>query len=147
VALHRRNLCGVSFNVNHMLGDANKWQQVSGQSLYIQMQTGLAQIYWQWQQAGRPQQIDYQPENADKISQIIIDKQGRPQIAQNEKGCEQMLSWFVDQKALNYRVKVSIKHNAGIILVNQDFVCRFEYAKYVYLYNTRTRQLDFAHAG
>lgn len=136
----------IGLSIKHIFVGDSKWQQISGQGLHIKMQTGLAQIYWLWQKAGRPQQIEYKPENTDEISKIAMDQQGRPQIEQSEQGCKDMLSWFIDQKALNYQVKVSTTSNEGSIGLSRQFSCKFEYAKYVYLYNTSTRQLDFIDA-
>lgn len=136
----------IGLSIKHIFVDDTKWQQISGQALHLKMQTGLAQIYWQWQKTGRPNQIMYKPENIDEISPIVIDKQGRPEIEQSEQGCKDMLSWFVDQRVLNYQVKVSINKDNNSIGSSKQFSCKFEYAKYVYLYNTSTRQLDFTDA-
>ena len=132
----------LGLNVKDLILNDGKWQQVSAQGLHIKMQTGLAQIYWQWQQAGRPNNIEYHPENVATGNYIALNVAGQPQIEQSVEGCKQMLNWFVDQKVLNNQVKVSTTIDRGVIAVD-GFSCNFEYAGYMFTYNTFTSDLNF----
>lgn len=131
----------IGLTIKHIFVDQSEWERVSGESLFKSLQTDVTQVYWQWQQSGRPASIVYQPEHATSGKVINMDSEGRIQFAHNAKGCEEFLSWFVEQKALNYRVQVSTTLYGQSSQSEQSFVCQFEYASYVYLYDTNTREL------
>ena len=152
----------LGLSIKHIFVDANRWEKVSAQSLQEQMQKGLAQIYWHWQQSGRPDVIAYQPENAAEPAIIAMSQQGLPIVAANKKACESMLSWFVTKKAFNNQVKVSTNYSDTLNsdTTNSDTLknastakgrdipsvqdsCKFEYAGYVFIYNTSSGALTF----
>jgi uncharacterized membrane protein len=131
----------VGLSIKHIFVDQSKWERVSGQSLFKSLQTEITQVYWQWQQSGRPASIVYRPEHATNGKVINIDSEGRLVFEHTAEGCEEFLSWFVEQKALNYQVQVSTTLYGQSSQREESFVCRFEYASYEYLYDTNTREL------
>ncbi|MBT1451688.1 hypothetical protein KJ365_12420 [Glaciecola sp. XM2] len=90
-----------SVAVKYLFKDDAKWQQVSLASLAAQMEHGIQQMYWQWQQEGRPSSIVYQPEHAEQAMVIQMNKTGIPVVGNDDKACEIVLSWFVQKAAVN----------------------------------------------
>lgn len=138
----------------YALHDDANWHDVSGQGLNSKIQTGLTQMYWQWQGNGRANRIEYWPENAEQGFIIEMDAQGLPIVDNDERGCLQFLYWFVDEKLLNKNVNVTttfIQTQTNVTgaqnknIENGTAMCQFQYADKFYTYDLNSGQLRFTH--
>ncbi len=139
--------------VKNALDENAQWHVISAKGLQTKMQTGLTQIYWQWQQKGRPAQIEFMPENQSSVVLMTMSKQGVPVIEANKAGCEQLLSWFVDEQYRNDQINLTttfLNRDAVTKLHNHtnnangasEKICKFEYAQHVFLYHLFTGNLN-----
>lgn len=128
--------------IKHVLLDDTAWQQTSAQGLKNKLSTGINQVYWQWQDEGRPKQILYQPEHAATAYEIPISPQGRAVFAESEAGCTQFLFWFIDKNILEDHVITSIKKVEGLEPNQASVICEFRLYKFVFIYAAETGELS-----
>jgi hypothetical protein len=129
-----------SVAVKYLFKDDAKWQQVSAQGLANQMQQGIEQMYWQWQQSGRPASIEYQPEHADHAMMIQMSSTGKPIIGHDEGACKRFLTWFVEDVAIDTFVQTTTIPREEAAEDDRGRGCEFTVAKQVIFY-----QADSAH--
>lgn len=94
----------------YALDKNTNWENTSAQGLKVKIQTGLTQIYWQWQQEGRAKQIEYKPGNVKQGFVLAMTNKGLPELEKNENGCEVFLSWFIDEKVLSNQLEVTTSY-------------------------------------
>ena len=146
----------MGLTAKHVLNDNNNatWQNLSAQGLNTKIQTGLTQMYWQWQQEGRAKQIEYRPENVKQTFIINMTNKGLPKIEMNADGCIEFLSWFVDENVLSNQLEVTttfIERNVTKrVLANGNkenakpvYICQFLYANEIFKYDLATGQFTF----
>jgi hypothetical protein len=153
----------MALTVTYTTQDDAPWQEISSKGLHGKMQTGITQIYWQWQAQGRAGSIEYWPQNAQQPFAIEMTPEGLPVVAKSERGCLQFLFWFVDEKLLNKSLNVTTTyihrnisdigqnlndsqtlgndqymHNTDLKREFDIFVCQYQYAGNVHRYNINT---------
>jgi hypothetical protein len=142
--------------IRKALNEDAHWLDVSGQGLHTKIQTGLTQIYWQWQGNGRANKIEYWPENIEYPFLIEMNDRGLPVVAKNVGGCVQFLYWFVDEKLLNKSVDVTTNYIETKYSINslrnenaedgiETAICQFEYANKVHIYDLNSGRLTFTY--
>lgn len=147
----------MAITVKYMLDDNAKWRDISSEGLHTKIQTGITQIYWQWQAQGRAKQIEYWPQNTEHGFTITMSDKGLPLVLPSKEGCLEFLIWFVDEKILNKSLKVTITYVGKNLIDNDgritgtimqdkqsDFAlstCKFEYAGKIHTYNINSGQL------
>ena len=94
--------------IRHVFSDETPWRQTIAQGVQQKISLGLEQIYWQWQNEGRPSEILYRPEHVKKAVKIPINQHGRPQFALSLDGCTEFLHWFVQDVALEQLLRVAV---------------------------------------
>lgn len=142
--------------INSTMQEGSQWQVASEQGLHNKVQTELAQIYWQWQQQGRPEHIIYSPEQAKNMFyqpqgeaieyRIQMSSLGVPIIASTIDGCKEFMTWFVEQNVLQNQIKVSIQRllitpSETERTAKQDKIqtmCQFKFFNTVYQYNVKS---------
>jgi hypothetical protein len=148
------------------------WVAISNQGLHGKMQTGITQIYWQWQSQGRTNSIEYKPENVSQTFVINMTNDGLPLIERSQQGCLEFLYWFVDKKFLNKSVNVTTTfiekrfdevgdQSSNIALSEESAAtsslqkrdisgdlqaefCNFQYGTKVHIYNLNSGTLTFS---
>lgn|GEM_PF-5216456 len=60
----------------------------------------LIQLYWAWQQQGRPDVVQYQTGNSASIASINVDEKGKPRLDLSLKNCAELFFAIVPQKEL-----------------------------------------------
>lgn len=125
-----------SVAVKHVFDDGTKWQEVTATGLAFKMKQDLAQMYWQWQQEGRPPYIVYQPEHAQSAMKIKMQANGLPMLTKQEGTCKQVLAWFVEDAVIDVFIQVEpltgekSAKNEGMdcqfTIAKQDIFYRFE---------------------
>jgi len=126
--------------VKYLFEDDAKWQQVSAQSLANQMEQGIKQMYWQWQQEGRPASIEYRPEHAEHAMTIKMSSTGKPIVGNEEDTCNQILTWFVKDVAIGTMIQATTILSDKALKDDRGRGCEFSVAKQVIFY-----QADTAH--
>jgi hypothetical protein len=130
------------------------WQGMSAQGLNVRIQTGITQIYWQWQQQGRAKQIEYRPENVKQAFVINMTNKGLPDVEKNEDGCNEFLSWFVDENVLSNQMEVTTNYSERKVshtaltdgakeLAEPVYSCQFLYANTILEYDLKSGQFTF----
>lgn len=135
-----------------------KWQRTSAQGLYNKVQTGLSQVFWLWQQQGRPAYVLYKPQYAAKTYRIDMDNKGIPQIERSAKGCMAILALFVEKDFVENHFKVSIQRmkqgSSAMVpytelspvndISNADsdrgvmhVLCKYEFYDFIFTYNIK----------
>jgi len=142
----------MAFTAKYALDDDASWQKVSAQGLHVKIQTGLSQMYWQWQQQGRANQIEYKPENVKRAFIIDMSNEGVPLVEKNEQGCKTFLSWFIEEKVLNNQLDVTTTYiqettidlPTGAKLQREPiYSCHFDYANKILRYDLSTGHFTF----
>jgi len=125
----------------------NAFNKVSFSGLQVKIETGLQQIYWQWQHQGRPDYIDY-PLPGDIVERetikIATNNQCLALVENSQQGCEEFISWFIDKKLLNKALQMSttvVRETNE--LDEESFYCKLEYANRVFMYHPQTGDLRF----
>jgi hypothetical protein len=142
--------------MKYALNEQTYWHDVSGQGLNAKIQTGLTQMYWQWQGNGRADNIEYWPQNADQAFTIQMNNKGLPVVTKDKSGCLQFLYWFIDKKLLNKSVNVTTTYipaqanvdgagNKNMKSGIESSMCQFQYADKFYTYDLNSGQLQFTH--
>jgi hypothetical protein len=126
--------------VKYLLKDDAKWQQVSAHSLANQMEHGIKQMYWQWQQEGRPASIEYRPEHVEHAMTINMSSTGKPIVGDENDTCNQILTWFVKDAAIDTMIQATTIPSEDALEDNRGRGCEFTVAKQVIFY-----QADTAH--
>lgn len=98
----------VTLSITQIFSDDAQWEQVSAKGLQQKINVGLEQMYWQWQNEGRPNQIFYRPENTKHAFAIAMRDDGKPQFEVSIANCEKFLNWFVQDVSIDQFVSVSI---------------------------------------
>jgi hypothetical protein len=138
------------------------WLDISSQGLHGKIQTGVTQMYWQWQGQGRTSTIEYGPENVDSPFVINMTQNGLPILQQDDAGCFEFLSWFIDKNLLNKSLNVTTTYISKSLYNNSEKTrglsngsestqeagkelnhayCQFEYAGKFHTYDINTGQL------
>jgi hypothetical protein len=128
----------VSLSVKHMFGNEPKWLRVSAKGLQQKISVGLEQIYWQWQNEGRPAEILYQPEHAQHAVAIKIRGDGTPQFEVNSDACSEFLNWFVQDVSIEHFVQINTN---GEAIAQTQQACRYIIANHSFAYHVHTAQL------
>lgn len=95
-----------------------EWDDVSSLGLSSKMNSTLQQIYWQWQNEGRPGSILYSrgkpnsllSSNSDKIStvKLYLSANGVLEIDKDIEGCKQLLELFIGDKYPISRLQIEV---------------------------------------
>lgn len=155
----------MALTIKYTMKSDTTWRDVSSQGLHTKIQTGLTQMYWQWQAQGRATSIEYWPQNAEQAFVINMSSTGLPVVNPDNEGCLTFLNWFVDKKILNKNVNVTITYiqktfeeqgqSAPRSKIQGEQAkevkgeaihsyCQFHYAGKVHQYDITTGQLRFA---
>jgi hypothetical protein len=127
--------------VKYLFKDDAKWQQVSAQGLALQMQQGIEQMYWQWQQSGRPAYIEYQSEHAEHVMTIQMSSTGKPIMGNDEGACKRILHWFVEDVAIDTFVQTITIPRDEAAEDDRGRGCEFTVAKQVIFYQADSAQI------
>lgn len=144
----------MTMTVKYTFEENTSWQSISAQGLNTKIQTGITQIYWQWQQQGRANTIEYKPANAKQGFVINMSNKGLPELQKSEEGCNEFLSWFVEEKVLSNQIEVTTSHIERNVTnqvtndgtkdhVKADYVCQFLYANTLLEYDLKSGHLTF----
>lgn len=145
----------MAMTVKYTIEENTGWQSISAQGLNTKIQTGITQIYWQWQQQGRAKKIEYRPENVKQAFAINMSNKGLPELRKSKDGCNEFLSWFVEEKVLSNQIEVTTSYierevtnqitNDGTKKdhVETDYVCQFLYANTLLEYDLKSGHLTF----
>jgi len=128
--------------VKHVVIDDTAWQRTSAMGLKNKLTTGINQIYWQWQEEGRPKKIAYYPEHAANSVEIPISTSGRAIFDATEDGCNRFLYWFIDKNLLEHHVNTSIKKIENRSTKQLSVICEFSLYKFIFLYAAETGELQ-----
>lgn len=132
-----------SVAVKYLFKDGARWQQVSAQGLAYHMQQGIEQMYWQWQQSGRPASIEYQPEHTDYAMTIHMSSTGKPLMGNDEGACKRMLTWFVDKVAIDTFIQTRTLTREEAVKESEAKGCEFTVAKQVIFYQAENAQIIY----
>ena len=144
----------MAMTVKYTVEENTGWQNISAQGLNTKIQMGITQIYWQWQQQGRAHKIEYSPENVKKAFVINMTNKGLPELEKSKEGCNEFLSWFVEEKVLSNQIEVTTSYIERKV-TNQapndgtkdhteaDYVCQYMYANKFLEYDLKSGQLTF----
>jgi len=138
----------VGLSVKQLFSDDAQWEQVSAKGLQQKIQVGLEQIYWQWQNEGRPSEIVYHPENAQKAVNIAMSADGKPSFELNIDNCEKFLNWFVDDISLDQFISVSIDEHSDAPLSEKRTqakidACTYSMANQRFVYHVNEAELHY----
>lgn len=138
------------------------WERVSSDGLTHKMQTTLEQIYWQWQNEGRPKELWYVKDVKNPPITLTVNKEGVPVFDASEQGCTEVFQLFIGENYPFERVKVAISilteqplpetkdglKNLKLSLIEGDtesrqklHLCKFEYANRIYFYQLNSGKL------
>lgn len=134
---------GVVFTVGvqRLFFSQSDWQKVSATSLSTQIEKGLTQVRWQWQQDGRPSQLIYSPSNTNETYEIEMMGNGKPKVDASIEGCEKFLSWFVDKETFNKLVNVTTQKVKEVGQTSK--LCQFNYVGYTFTYDITQGEFTF----
>lgn len=152
----------IAWLLTTMQKGSERWQKTSVNALVQKIQGDLRQMYWQWQDEGRPHSILYKPQNVERAHLVPMSLKGRPVIARNVNGCMQFMQWFIDQEHINGQLKAvfidttqrlseqksqkvmpskSIQELSKNIEQNQ-FICQYELFDFQYEYNADSGEVS-----
>nr|WP_136251351.1 hypothetical protein [Ningiella ruwaisensis] len=133
----------IGLTVKHIFVSEPQWQQVSAKGLKHKVSIGLEQIYWQWQNEGRPEAILYKPGHASKSVKIPVNADGRPVFSVSQENCLEFLNWFIQDDSLTGLVSLGkTDKQSRDALGQQSAVCRFIIANQGFAYNIQTAQVE-----
>ncbi|MFW8591801.1 hypothetical protein ACOI22_13420 [Glaciecola sp. 2405UD65-10] len=128
--------------VSQVTKDDQAWQATLAIGLKNTLSTGITQLYWQWQDKGRPSRIVYQPEHVNTTVEIDVSTSGRALFEPSDEGCATFLYWFVEQEVLENHINTSIKKYEDTDTKNVEVVCEYRLYQFVFLYFAETGELQ-----
>lgn len=136
----------MALSISHIFSGDAKWEQASAKGLQQKIGLGLEQIYWQWQNEGRPSEILYRPENATQAVIIKLRKDGKPEFALSHDNCRKFLNWFVQDVSLDQFVNVRVEgsqdpQKTGDSSQTNRRACSYTMANHSFAYDLKDAQL------
>jgi hypothetical protein len=146
-----------------MTNEPSDWQYVSGIGLQSKVQTGLKQMYWQWQSQGRSKTINYQPGNVDWVVVVNMNDKGLPILDGGKQGCDAFIAWFIDKRVFDSQLQMSaefikqdvdapsryLEQNKAVVGEEKRKLsfCRFVLNEQIYSYYPHTGEFTFLGAN
>lgn len=104
-------------------------------NLEAKMNYEVQQIYWYWQQQGRPSLLGYKPKNKTTEMRLKMGLDGDIDIEKNADSCMRFLSGFIEQS----RLEQAGLQSATVTTIDRQMHCRYIFENAEFVFNSQQK--------
>ncbi|MGQ8366068.1 hypothetical protein [Glaciecola sp. 1036] len=120
-----------------------EWQETMANGFEARVNNEISQIYWSWQQQGRPDVIDYVIGESKMTFPIVLTDKGLPLVEVSQEACLAFVSMFLDDQKLKENVKVSTTYLEHSNNKNAIGICHYSILNKVFAYHVETGEFKY----